>query len=544
MDFERISDFLPDGFGGGGITELPGLKDMFDYSSPFYRYIRHVKTELPPGVDIVAMLRARLRALWEQAGVKQMADFVLVRPGDRRIRFGDSDSARSVDNPIAYDAWYLFYAGNVILNSKPDAYSNEEWIEEVLEKRLESYIETVGSDKLLKPLRQPKPAEAKTFPSGGAIANGFTGMAPSETIGSDVRTDWQYAIKEARFEVMVKPVGGTGFYPVTSPKPWSIVDEPHWPPKSGPHDASVHPPEPVYGLKEPDDDPYVGYIAFPVGPMGVMWRVSLVAESSLSGNGARNVHPADYESAVIEGGQLLPPFDLRRSNAPGENLMSKGYLIDDKSVVEYPAEPFETVDNPDLHGWLRYWIRGDNQAFWPGEFVGLLCRPWPLHCWWFQESAPLIYAGNWIETEFYTSGVVKCVLEMWTEPDSDPPSIGKTDESGYYKAEDWDFRAGAKLYVVWVKNEEIIVSSSDFLEYDVGDRVGLLKCVRDGSETAHTCAVGAVDAISGTSDKFSWESLKWFRFEKKNSRDEEMFTKEWVIVPVDFFPDVSGMGGA
>lgn len=508
----------------------------------YYKSLLRSARSIPGGANIIGDLIERIRTIRESVGLD--VDHILA-VGFQNVDDGTGKNLQvGLGAPIDYDIWYLFYAGNIILNSKPTEYSDEEWIEEVVSNRMYNFITEIDSSRILRPLKQPKQAEAKTFSiSSGGTAQGFSGMVPSESISSDVTTDWQYAIKEARFEVMVKPTGGSVFTAVNDPKMWNIIDEPHWPSKSGSGDSSVSPPSPMYGVKTPDDDAYVGYIAFPVGPVGVMWRISLASESSLSGNGVRNVYPADYESAVVEGKQLLPPFDLQRDKAPGEPLVSKGYLVEDDSVVELTAEPFDTIDNPAMHGWMRYWIRKDNQVFWPGELVVLLCRPWPLHCWWFQESAPLIYSGNWIETEFYTSGVVKCVLEMWTDPDEDPPSIGKTDESGYYDSTEWDFTAGAKLYVVWVKNEEIIVSSSDFLEYEVGERVGLLKCVRDGNETTHTSSVGAVTAISGTSDKFSWESLKWFRIEKKDSRDKDMFTLEWVIVPVAFFPGVSGVGG-
>lgn len=519
--------------------------------NPYYAYIEDRLRSIPGGVSIVGDLQARLKTLWSQTGAGDIVNHIMSSPGDGTRNYGTDENPMRVGLglPIDYDVWYLFYAGNILLNSKPDEHENDEWITKCIDERMEDYIKEIDSSKTLKPLKQPHKdeAEANVFMlsgGGSASVNGFAGLSPMDAIDNSVTGGWRYTIKEARFETLVKPSGGGVFTAVAQPNPFKINDEPYWKPKEGIYNSTSNPPSPPYGPKEPDSGNYCGYIAFPVGQMGVMWRMSLATESALN-DGNAGVYPADYEATVIQGNELLPPFNLNQTKVAGEELFKKGYLVTDHSKVELTAEKFRNIDNPPLHSWMRYWIRTDNTTIVPGELVVLLCRPYPLHCWWFQESAPLMYAGNWIETEFYTSGVVKCVLEKWTDPDSDAPSIGKTDTSGYYDAEEWDFDSGANLYVVWVKNEEIIVSSSDFKEYEVDTRVGLLKCVRDGNAETHTSAVGSVDAISGTGDKFDWESLKWFRNEKKNSRDKDMFTMEWVAVPVDFFGTAGNtLGGA
>lgn len=555
FEYHDIADFLPDDDDTGGVEDLPGIKHYFGEENPFYEYLKAAKTEWPKGANIVGALHLKWKAMWSQLGLKEFADNILTTPEPKQINYGfKNESYRwGTGNPIAYDIWYLFYAGDVILKSKPDDYSDQEWMDEVLDKRLESYISEIDTAKTLKPLLQPPRAtNVDLYPisegggaggsSGGSVTiKGFSGLEQGWPMRSTIVADWQHAIKEARFETMVKGYGRGVFTSLKEPNPFQINDEPYWKPKPGEYDSTDHPPLVPYGPKEPHDKPYAGYIAFPVGPIGVMWQISLASESALS-DGKTNVHPANYETTVIQGNQLLPPFNLKQTKAAGESLIEKGYVTADHSVVELTAERFDEVDNPALHYWLRYWIKADNEIFWPGEFVSLLCRPWPLHCWFYQKSAPLIYSGSWIETEFYTSGVVKCVLEMWTE-EGDPPSISKSATEGYYDIEDWDICENARLYVVWVKNEEIIVSSSDWLEYEVGDRVGLLKCVRDGDEATHVNALGAAAENPGPGTHFDWQGLEWFRFEKKSSRDEDMFTKEWVIVPVDFFPS-GGLGGA
>lgn len=271
-----------------------------------------------------------------------------------------------------------------------------------------------------------------------------------------------YTVKEARFEV------------------WETGESPGY--------NSLRP--------KSSDAEYVGYVAFPVGPLGVMWNISLATLSSLGESGtSSNVHPVMPSSnGVLIGGLLLPPFDLDVKQIFGEELMSKGWLITDNTIVELYAEDFGGQDNPEKHKWLRYWIKPDSTTIVPGEFVGLMCRPWPLHCWWYQETAPFVYAGTWVETEFYASGIVKEVIE---------PEEGEV----------------GNRYRVWVKNEEIIVKSTDFKEYEEDEQVGLLKTYREGG--------GDEGGI------FSWEELAL-------QNTGSTLNTEWVIVPVDFF----GTGGS
>jgi hypothetical protein len=122
--------------------------------------------------------------------------------------------------------------------------------------------------------------------------------------------------------------------------------------------------------------------------------------------------------------------------------------------------------------WMRYWIHKDSTFPVPGEFIGILVRPvaCPPHVWWFQESNPFLYAGNWMETRNLTSGIV----------------MGVTLEDDRV-----DGRAG-NLYLVSVQGCQIKIESSDFLVYSVGDRVAVLKM---DSITPATKAFSSLDQM-------------------------------------------------
>jgi len=527
--------------------------DEFGYDAfapmdnPYFNYLKGIAQSIPGGANIIGDISARSKALYDLVGIENSDHIFAV--GDRRTNFGDKDNPLNVDSalPINYDIWYLYWAGNILLNGRHTDYTTDEWLEETLEK-LEDYISTIDSTEQLKCLKQP--AEDRNTTNDGL--NTFTAMP--EIMNSDIAGDWKYTIKEARFETLIKPLGGANAVILNT---FTANKMPYWPSKEGVYDSTDNPPDPLYGVKEPDRDGYCGYIAFPVGPSGVMWRTALATESSLDtefSTGAGVFPATDPTGAIQAGGELLPPFELNRSEMAGERLTDKGYLVTDDSVVELlPPEKFDEVDNYALHYWMRYWIRKDNVTIIPGELCCLMVRPWPLHCWFYQESSPFLYAGNWLETEFYASGIVKSVLEPWVYEDYEArsPSMPSQDdeaEDGYYDPheEAMDFHIGSKLYRVWVKNEEIIVESSDFKEYEAGDRVGLLKGVRDGNETDHVNASGPVELAPGPGDNFDWQGLKWWKLKGKNTEDEDIYIRDWVITPVNFYGATGGnsVGGA
>jgi len=445
--------------------------DEIFFKHPTMVYINRMRSVQSKGADIVGATLAKMQALWELTGFGDLADRLVYSPGDRTLTFGDKDpypvdmpTRVGLGLPIAYDVWYLYDAGNVLIFGGKTR-------EETMEK-MEDYFDSIDNAKPLKP--------PETAPTPGAYlltGGGGSGVTP-DTLGAVA-----YAIKEARYEVF--PTGNSEMYASDGPKQ-----------RQG---------------------SYAGYIAFPVGPLGVMWGISLTTESSLSGGSSGSVRPVDAQNATVPGGELLPPFDVDRAEVAGQKLMSKGYLVEDDTCVEILAAECGG-DTPALHQWLRYWIKPDNTEIIPGEFVGMLCRPWPLHCWWFQETSPILYAGNWIETEFYTSGIVKEVQVIDEDFEPQEGEVGNR-------------------YKVWVKNEEIIVKSTDFFEYEVDERVGLLKTYREGEGESYDMSMGPVGSGSGQATNFNWQHL-----ELQNTG--EALNTEWVIVPAGFYENGSGsMGG-
>jgi hypothetical protein len=525
-----IAEYLPDD-GATDITKLPGLRTFLGETDPFYDYIKAVKTDMPPGANIIGILQTRWRLMWEQAGVGQMADLLLMNVEQRRINLGDKNTERKIQfaNPIAYDIWYLYYAGNVLLKSMPSGYSPEEWIiaqinglEAITEENyMYNFFHSVDPTDTLKPLLQPYEEENVSIyaPFTASGLRGFSsvwGMDTMTSVQSTVAETWRLAIKEARFETWE----------------WKKRTA-YWPAKEGKYDSTTHPPAPLCGPKERAAyEPYCGYIAFPVGQLGVMWKAGLVTNSEMESAGHSSVRPVSGETLVEQGGLLLPPFTMATSEVPGELLINKGWLVADDSCGEFPAEPFDGVDNPELHYWLRYWIKRDNTEIVPGEFAALVCKPWPLHAWFYQRSSPMIYAGNWIETEFYTSGIIKEVLEPWTSDDPMP-------SDGYYDPDEQVGSANGNHYRIWVKGEEMIVESSDWKEYEVGERVGLLKRTRVGNGSGHdyvyTSPAGAVGSDPGPGTNFDWQGLKYMKLKGKDTPDNAIYKREWIIIPVQFF---------
>lgn len=196
------------------------------------------------------------------------------------------------------------------------------------------------------------------------------------------------------------------------------------------------------------DDGYAGYaayLAFPVGPLGVMEICALIHEDMEDLN--------DPDLLVTKGGDtnLLSPAIEAPGSCIGEHVIESAWKPTG-GTVEYPAAEFTGLESAFPHYWLRYRVPNDHTWPIPGAFTAMLCRPLSFHAWWFQESCPFLYAGNWFETHYYTSGLVTAV----TEPTGD--------ETG-------------NTYTVKVRGEEVELKSTDLYEYEVGDRVAVLKTV-------------------------------------------------------------------
>lgn len=405
--------------------------------------------------------------------VRKLADFVgTMEPGD--IVAGDNISAA----PIGYDLWYLafhqnmmqkYYDGTDFKYFKYDTYLSENL-------GFLSYLPGLKPMKVLTDM-----AKQLNIVPGTLSLFHF-----------DVSMPWQYAnngvywINTAFFEF--RPEGLSFEYPSEGSPGF----------KSNPND-------------------YVGYIAFPIGQLGAMEVISLFTETDLTGYpfaayaSSGYYHQKEpvsgledkYKPTVQSTPEMFPDAKDARGNAlSGQHYCYGRHLID---VLGYykPEDPASPQNEKNSDGstsyapvaardvelwaenikdygedikpkkWFRYWIHKDSTFPVPGEFVGILVRPeaTPPHVWWFQESSPFLYAGNWMETNNLTSGIVKSVT---AEGDRTDGGIGN-------------------LYCVTIQGCDVYISASDFLEYSVGDRVAVLKV--DSTASAATKAFSTLNQV-------------------------------------------------
>lgn len=300
---------------------------------------------------------------------------------------------------------------------------------------------------------------------------------------------------------------------------------------------------------------YVGYIAFPIGQLGVMEVISLFQETDLRGYQFKafetlglvslyHAKPAvsNLDNKYIPTVQSPPPLmfpDAKTKTGDilsgqnycyGKHLIESAYRVTDTVTMpftkgNYPLVEEKLVQNtknssdetayapiatndlelwasnikdygedikPKL--WMRYWIHKDSTLPVPGEFIGILVRPvaTPPHVWWFQESSPFLYAGNWMETGNLTSGIITSVTK---EADRPAGSVGNE-----YKAE--------------IQGVEVTLYATDFFLYSVGDRVAILKA----------------DSLTPATKSFT--ALNQFHF---NNEATITVTTLYVIVPATFY---------
>lgn len=149
---------------------------------------------------------------------------------------------------------------------------------------------------------------------------------------------------------------------------------------------------------------------------------------------------------VSQGTKLLPPTP--HENGADEIVLTRFFYLHDESVVIIPPsqttkfKPFYTIRK----------LITENQTYpVPGEFVGLAARAFPNHAWFFQDTNPFLFCGNWFETTYYSSGIISAI-----KPTGD---IDRGDE-----------------YDVKIKGKTFLnVKASDYFPYKIGDRVALLK---------------------------------------------------------------------
>ena len=272
--------------------------------------------------------------------------------------------------------------------------------------------------------------------------------------------------------------------------------------------------------------------------------VSLVSESLLA---RPEYQVADDSEKPVPGEQLLPPMERQSNSCSGRHLVEDTYSILNRDT-EYPAKDMAGTENTLPHHWMRYWLKKEDTFPVPGEFLAMLTKAQglPPHCWWYQETNPILYSGNFFETEYYTSGIVLAVIK---EVDRDWEAGTATYEvaqvsvlheqrqgHGEYCLQEgmqFTWEEVGNVYKIKVKDQDLYLKSSDFLEYRVNDRV-------------------AVRKVPGVwAENFIWEDLEpgrrvpgtgvYGRMEYDMAMAGKPFeiNRQWVVVPITFYKGVS-----
>jgi len=194
-----------------------------------------------------------------------------------------------------------------------------------------------------------------------------------------------------------------------------------------------------------------GFVDFLAGfPVDCVEMLVLIGEYSTK---------ADDVTVMDGAGKAAAPVPKKFFEWPDtDRVMFNLTALPTKDVAKILAPNLEGEDKPEkAHWWFRYNLVDDieNPAKFPvpGEFVGLGVRMMPDKPWGKQKSSPFVWSGNWIQTVYLTSAVIKSIQEP-------------TDDTPY------------STYTVTWQNQEITgVRPSDFAEYREKDRVSILKDV-------------------------------------------------------------------
>jgi len=423
---------------------------------------------------------------------------IAVDPGDY-IRIGDDGTpGLALSLPIAYDVWYLWKTVNVLSDNEEDQLLFAQLV-------LDPLLTRLGG---ITPIRMvPKEMLA---PDPNSL---FPIDPPDLTFFQD---NGFYFVKEMRFETFIKDRSPE--YP--SPGPQKIIEDG----------------KDKQGMGQ--GDVYAGYLAFPVGSLGVMETISFVCDSLLDGI-EKDGQEYDGTYDAVSGNGLLPPVESQAGQCKGLKLYEKAYLrtcID----VEYPAAEMQGHDFIAPHNWLRLWLDKENTYPIPGEFVGITVKPLavPPHCWWFQETSPLLYSGNWFETDYYTSGIVLAVIKNTDEGQYEASEVSDeySQRTGYGDyivsvGDEFLLPGIGNIYKVRVKDQDLYLKSTDFKEYKINERVAIVK--------------GAGININN----FNWTQLtpgKMIPGETVDSRQDydlimsgQVFeiNSTWVVAPITFYED-------
>jgi len=249
-------------------------------------------------------------------------------------------------------------------------------------------------------------------------------------------------------------------------------------------------------------DDYCGCLMFPVGQLGIMEVVSMFQETELEVDGF-SLEETE-RPVILDDPQMFPPMEHAGEGwSFGKYLVERGYLVpeDVKSQVELMStvviSKADYTQDVKPKSWTKWWIKKEDKLPVPGEFIGILIKPLsvPPHVWWFQESTPLLYAGNWVETENLTSGVI---TQVTLEANRTDGGVGNE-------------------YWVKINGIECIAYASDFKLYAVDERVAVLKRWTTSEKSVRS---------------FTWKDQRDGQHPVKNE-----VTQEFMIMPITFYKE-------
>jgi hypothetical protein len=407
---------------------------------------------------------------------------ITLEPGDFMKSLGGENKPVSISAPLAYDLWYLHNHVNLFKwvnpEESPDAYIDE---------RLAFIKEKLASGgNVIKPLRGLLNPGQLSVPTGIKLGK-----------ASAVKNESEYFVQLMAFEIRTK--GQSIRWDTDRTQNKEVKKNVTVNGENYPMAATVQERLPLEG--------FVGYLTFPVGQLGVMEQIAFFQESwSDEPKDNDQYRPTSLEAVFNPNPtELFPPKESFMTHCYGDYLIDDGYVRSPDNCYGQQIEigcrgiPDKDYGGKDVSpkGWMRLWILPEDVFPVPGEFMGILCKPYPApaHCWWFQESNPFLYAGNWIDAENLTSGIVESIT---LEEDRTDNGIG--DE-----------------YTIRYHGIVITVYASDFYQYTVGERVAVLK-VRSTEKK--------IDAA------FSFVDQKQYGEPANGSKSED-----YVIIPITYYKE-------
>ncbi len=203
-----------------------------------------------------------------------------------------------------------------------------------------------------------------------------------------------------------------------------------------------------------------GFVHFMIGvPFGVVDAMGVIGE-----------YTTDLDSLKVNraAGPVPKPPERLFTLTGANKVVFRAMWLPQEAQIGQGLEP-----RAENHIWL-YVSLGNERWPLPGEFVGLIVRLMPDAPWGHQETNPFLYSGNWLDTVYYTSGVIK------------------------------DVNPEGPRYLVLRQGKRVWARPTDYAEYKVGDRVTILK------------------NVGTTKESQTWE-------------DKEDFGEDWFIAPITFY---------